>query len=103
MDILAKIFLYFSVLFIPWLLYQLIKLSASTVIGERTIAKLEDEYAQLLSSRSDLIGHYHWGINSGERDNELQIKRQIVKITKEIVNLRDEYIEKFGHKGKMKV
>lgn len=103
MDILAQILFYFSFIFIPWMLYQLARLSASVVTGERTIAKLEDEYAQLLSSRSDLIGHYHWGKNSGERDNEPQLKRHIVKVTKEIIKLREEYKEKFAHRGKMKI
>lgn len=102
MDIIPKVALIFTFLFVPWLLYQLIKLSASVISDERTIAKLEEEYAELLSSRSDLISQYHWGISSGERDNESNLKRQIVRATKEIMRLRDEYTEKFESKGKAK-
>ncbi len=55
MDYLLKILLYFSLLFFPWLLYQLFKITRKFINKEKDILKLEEEYSRLVNSRKEYI------------------------------------------------
>ena len=100
MDYLLKIMIIFSIAFFPYLLIQSLLAFKDYVSKERNILKLEEEYERNVDSRKEFINHYHWSIHSGEKEDLDYLKRAIVKSTKKIFKIIDEYESKFANKIK---
>lgn len=61
------------------------------VKSEREVSKLEKEYARLISYRADLLHHYYVSLGDKDTSGMEELKPRIVKVTKEIDYLRNEY------------
>lgn len=71
---------------------------AKFIKREREIAVLENEYAALLSYRADLLYHYHRAVEEKNSSTMEELKPRVIKITKEIDYLRNEYTTAFKSK-----
>lgn len=84
MDYIFQILLYFSMVFFPWLLIQLILSTKRYVVKEKDILKMEDEYEKLRNARKEYIYQYYWSKHNKELDNLNFLKKQIISTTKEL-------------------
>jgi hypothetical protein len=100
MDHYFKVLMWFSAIFFPLMLIQVIKLARGYVGDERRIYELETEYAQLVRARNEMINHYYWALESEPHKNQESLKKEIVRSTRKLKVLRNDFRGRFGRKGK---
>ena len=100
MDELFRLLLLFSLIFFPYLLFKILSLAKDFVKTERGIGKLEVEYETLVGCRNDMLQHYSWSLEDGDKSASLDLKKSIIRITKEIDFLLNEFQTRFKKKKK---